>query len=310
MTELQGVQAETPGTEEVDLGILLEAAEAWGAAAQRLETRADALLQAGDTESRAAARAIERINRALMRQERALIQRRGLPGRPWFRHQVYAPGLVTGYAVQYLPGMRDAIEQGDAATARTYRDLLLDSLHARGRAARRPSGAPLRQLKRAEERCGVGREPRAREAPQRAVALERRSAPSTRSRSGLPCGKVIAHCSPVGIRPASAPTRSGACVRSTPSCGASPTIASQRPRRGRPRASTGCATAGRRGAARSARRSGPRPCCPSARRAAAGRAPRACATRQLQPAAQQHALVGLEVRPREVDRLRAPLGDR
>ena len=135
VTDLQAVQAETPGTEEVDLGILLEAAEAWGAAAQRLETRADALLQAGDTESRAAARAIERVNRALMRQERALIQGRGLPGRPWFRHQVYAPGLVTGYAVQYLPGMRDAIEQGDAATARRYRDLLLDSLHAAARLA-------------------------------------------------------------------------------------------------------------------------------------------------------------------------------
>ncbi len=70
-----------------------------------------------------------------MRQERALIQGRGLPGRPWFRHQVYAPGLVTGYAVQYLPGMRDAIEQGDEATARRYRDLLLDSLRAAARLA-------------------------------------------------------------------------------------------------------------------------------------------------------------------------------
>ena len=48
-----------------------------------------------------------------MKQERALTTARGMPGRPWFRHQVYAPGLVTGYAVQYLPGMRDAVEQGD-----------------------------------------------------------------------------------------------------------------------------------------------------------------------------------------------------
>lgn len=83
----------------------------------------------------------ERINRALIRQERALTTRQGLPGRPWFRHQVYAPGLVTGYAVQYLPGMRDAVEQGDEETATEYRDLLLDSLREARRLAGRGAGA-------------------------------------------------------------------------------------------------------------------------------------------------------------------------
>ena len=132
--ELQQVQAD-PGAARVDLDILLEAAQDWGQAAAALEARADALLAAGDTSSRRAARAIARINRSLVRQERALTQPQGLPGRPWFRHQVYAPGLVTGYAVQFLPGMRDAIEQGDEATARTYRDLLLNSLRAARRLA-------------------------------------------------------------------------------------------------------------------------------------------------------------------------------
>ena len=42
---------------------------------------------------------------------------------------------MTGYAVQFLPGMRDAVEQGDARTARTYRDLLLDSLREATRLA-------------------------------------------------------------------------------------------------------------------------------------------------------------------------------
>jgi N-acetylated-alpha-linked acidic dipeptidase len=135
VAELQQVQAETPGAAQVDLDILAEAAEAWEAASADLEGRADELLAAGDTESGSASRAITRINRALMRQERALITNRGLPGRPWFRHQVFAPGLVTGYAVQFLPGMRDAIEQGDEETARTYRDLLLDSLRETTRLA-------------------------------------------------------------------------------------------------------------------------------------------------------------------------------
>jgi len=135
--ELQQVEAETPGAAQIDLGALLAAADAWRAASARLEARADALLAAGGTGSRA----IARINDALMQQERALTTRRGLPGRPWFRHQIYAPGLVTGYAVQYLPGMRDAIEQGDEQTARTYRDLLLDSLRAAARLAESGAGS-------------------------------------------------------------------------------------------------------------------------------------------------------------------------
>jgi len=31
--------------------------------------------------------------------------------RPWFRHQVYAPGYYTGYGVKTLPGVREALEQ-------------------------------------------------------------------------------------------------------------------------------------------------------------------------------------------------------
>ena len=63
-----------------------------------------------------------------MRQERQLTTREGIPGRPWFRHQIYAPGVNTGYAAQFLPGIRDALDAGDTATVTTYRDLLMDSL--------------------------------------------------------------------------------------------------------------------------------------------------------------------------------------
>ena len=35
----------------------------------------------------------------------------GLPGRPWYRHQIYAPGQYTGYGVKTLPAVREAIEQ-------------------------------------------------------------------------------------------------------------------------------------------------------------------------------------------------------
>ncbi|RYG22761.1 folate hydrolase, partial [bacterium] len=41
--------------------------------------------------------------------ERALLGP-GLPGRPWYRHTLYAPGLLTGYGVKTIPGVREAIE--------------------------------------------------------------------------------------------------------------------------------------------------------------------------------------------------------
>ena len=40
-----------------------------------------------------------------------MITDRGLPRRPWFKHQIYAPGFYTGYGVKTLPGIREAIEQ-------------------------------------------------------------------------------------------------------------------------------------------------------------------------------------------------------
>jgi len=135
VTDLQEVQSQ-PGAAQVDLNPLLDAANSWRRASERLEARADELLAS----RRVDARAVARANDALMRQERALTTSRGLPGRSWFRHQIYAPGLVTGYAVQYLPGMRDAVEQGDEQTARSYRDLLVQSLQEAARLAERGRG--------------------------------------------------------------------------------------------------------------------------------------------------------------------------
>jgi N-acetylated-alpha-linked acidic dipeptidase len=56
--------------------------------------------------------ALAGLNEKLIRTERTLTLPDGLPGRPWFRHQIYAPGFYTGYGVKTLPGVREAIEQG------------------------------------------------------------------------------------------------------------------------------------------------------------------------------------------------------
>jgi N-acetylated-alpha-linked acidic dipeptidase len=47
----------------------------------------------------------------LRKLELSLIDERGLPRRPWYEHQLYAPGYYTGYGVKTLPGIREAIEQ-------------------------------------------------------------------------------------------------------------------------------------------------------------------------------------------------------
>ena len=48
-----------------------------------------------------------------MRTERALLDPEGIPGRPWYRHQIYAPKFT--YAPDLLPALGEAIEAGDSA---------------------------------------------------------------------------------------------------------------------------------------------------------------------------------------------------
>ncbi|MGB5204392.1 MAG: M28 family metallopeptidase [Eudoraea sp.] len=54
---------------------------------------------------------LETMNKQLMHSELALTDASGLPRRPWYKHQIYAPGFYTGYGVKTLPGVREAIEQ-------------------------------------------------------------------------------------------------------------------------------------------------------------------------------------------------------
>ncbi|SDQ38683.1 M28 family peptidase [Actinopolyspora saharensis] len=114
----------------VDLAPAYSAAREWRAAAKQLE---GAARNPGDGRT-------WRINAALIAQERALVQDEGLPGREWFKHMVYAPGFYTGYAVQPLSAIDDAVAAGDSATASQYRDLLVESMEQAASAARDGAG--------------------------------------------------------------------------------------------------------------------------------------------------------------------------
>jgi len=106
----------------VDLTPAYEQAREWRRAVRDLESSAEVATAQEDTD------AYRSVNSALMAQERALTQEVGLPGREWFKHMVYAPGYYTGYAVQPLSAIDDAIADDDPATAEQYRDLLIDSM--------------------------------------------------------------------------------------------------------------------------------------------------------------------------------------
>ena len=48
--------------------------------------------------------------------ERSMLAEEGIPGRPWFRHLVYAP--LPSYAAETLPGIREAVVAGDLPRAK------------------------------------------------------------------------------------------------------------------------------------------------------------------------------------------------
>jgi N-acetylated-alpha-linked acidic dipeptidase len=53
----------------------------------------------------------KKLDEVLIQSDRALIREEGLPRRPWYKHQIYAPGYYTGYGVKTIPGVREAIEE-------------------------------------------------------------------------------------------------------------------------------------------------------------------------------------------------------
>ncbi|MEE8526478.1 MAG: M28 family metallopeptidase, partial [Thermoanaerobaculia bacterium] len=101
-------EAEGPAPLRVDFAPLYKALETFGNAGVDLDQAVDALIADADG-NRAAA-----TNAAILTVERAFLSADGLPGRPWFRHLLYAPGTTTGYASWPFPELAEAVENKDA----------------------------------------------------------------------------------------------------------------------------------------------------------------------------------------------------
>jgi len=92
-----------------DFAALVRAIGDLDAAGRAADAAVDRALTAGDAAS------FDRLSTALNRVERAFLDKDGLPGRPWFKHQLIGPGLTTGYAPWPFPALREAVEKKDRA---------------------------------------------------------------------------------------------------------------------------------------------------------------------------------------------------
>jgi N-acetylated-alpha-linked acidic dipeptidase len=94
----------------VGLSTLIAAVRAFQAQAEQLDQATEKVAALPST----SARGMAKLNDALAKVERAFLLHDGLPGRPWFKHAVYAPGLTTGYAAWPLPAVRQGLEDAEA----------------------------------------------------------------------------------------------------------------------------------------------------------------------------------------------------
>jgi N-acetylated-alpha-linked acidic dipeptidase len=72
---------------------------------------------------------LAQVNAILQGIEQTLTSKRGLPGRDWYQHMLYAPGMLTGYGAKTLPAVREAIEQRRWPDAIAYIPVVASSLN-------------------------------------------------------------------------------------------------------------------------------------------------------------------------------------
>lgn len=112
---------DAPGMDEAR-----SAARRWKVAAQAVELRLDTALATPAGAERE--RRLGAINEALRSAEQELLVAGGIPGRPWFRHVLYAPRAT--YAAMMLPGIQEAMDAKDSTRVREQVLVLTERLNA------------------------------------------------------------------------------------------------------------------------------------------------------------------------------------
>ena len=114
--------------ENIDLSKVRRANNQLGAAATLLNGEIERITAMDANILRKYKKQLRKINDFILATELAFLSPDGLPGRPWYRHQIYAPGSYTGYSAKTLPGVREAIEKKDVEEAKIAALALEESL--------------------------------------------------------------------------------------------------------------------------------------------------------------------------------------
>jgi len=89
--------------------------EAYSRAARRYKTAFARLADSNSTVWESPE--LKAVNQQLILTERTFMTTEGLKERPWFKHQIYAPGAYTGYGVKTIPAVREMMEEDKWADA-------------------------------------------------------------------------------------------------------------------------------------------------------------------------------------------------
>jgi N-acetylated-alpha-linked acidic dipeptidase len=107
---------------QLDLKPVRDGIDEFEAAGKRLDESVQKALASGSLNTKLEAD----INQGAMQVERNWLNPDGIPGRPWFKHILY--GARFTYAHLELPGLTEAVEKQDWATAREQAEILRRAL--------------------------------------------------------------------------------------------------------------------------------------------------------------------------------------
>jgi N-acetylated-alpha-linked acidic dipeptidase len=84
------------------LELLKKSAQRYSKALEKFQSAADGAI---------AQSSLDAVNADLLRVSRLFLNEQGLPERPWFKNQIYAPGAYTGYGAKPVAAVREYMDQ-------------------------------------------------------------------------------------------------------------------------------------------------------------------------------------------------------
>ena len=112
--ELEGVVKEVNATAMIDLGELEDSVAVFEDAARKFNAARDMAVSSNSS------LLIRELNHKARDIGSGFVSQGGLPGREFYRHLVFAPGVDTGYAPVTYPGVTEAVAAGNLTLAKEF----------------------------------------------------------------------------------------------------------------------------------------------------------------------------------------------